>query len=121
MTKKFLSKGQSASGWNSQGGALPILILLAALGILGFLLISNTASFRDQLFNQLFPKPASEAAKPEAPSVPDEILLKFKPGVNQKAKDAVMKRYGITTKDTIPQIDVIVAKVPERAKGKVIQ
>ena len=71
MTRKFLSKGQSAFGRNSQrdvpygtsqGGALPILILLAALGILGFLLISNTASFRDQLFNQLFPKPASQAA-----------------------------------------------------------
>ena len=50
--------------FKDQGGALPILILLAAVGIIGFLLISNTFNFRDNLFSQLFPKPSSYAAKP---------------------------------------------------------
>src|SRR3989344_6866225 len=105
--------------FKDQGGALPILILLAAVGIIGFLLISNTFNFRDNLFSQLFPKPSSQAAKPESQSVPDEILIKFKPGVSDKAKDVVMKQYGISEKNTIPKIDVIVAKVPEKAKDRV--
>ena len=70
MSKKFNSRRDIPDGMfqkdvlngTSQGGALPILILLAAVGILGFLLISNTFDFRDTLFNQLFPKPPSQAA-----------------------------------------------------------
>lgn len=38
-----------------------LLILLAALGILGFLLISNTYDFKDKLFQTIFPKPTSKA------------------------------------------------------------
>ena len=70
MSKKFNSRRDIPDGMfqkdvlngTSQGGALPILILLAAVGILGFLLISNTFDFRDTLFNRLFPKPPSHAA-----------------------------------------------------------
>lgn len=57
-------------------GAVPILILLAAVGLLGFLLISNTADFRDTLFNRLFPKPPSEAVETsqEARDLTNQLL-----------------------------------------------
>ncbi|MBI2040120.1 hypothetical protein HYT18_03535, partial [Candidatus Microgenomates bacterium] len=70
----------------SQKGLAPILlILLAALGIILFILIASSATFRDRLFSQLFPKPTPHAQEP-APQVPDEILLKFKSGVADKIK-----------------------------------
>ena len=48
----------------SQRGVAHIFLLLAVLGLLLFLLISNTFSFRDRLFSNLFPKPPSQAAAP---------------------------------------------------------
>ena len=108
--------------FNSQGGVLPVLILVAAAGILGFLLISNTFDFRDALFNRLFPKPPSSASqKPEPKSVPGEILLKFKPGVSEEVRNNGLKGHSIEVKDTIPQIDVILGKVPDQAKDQVIE
>ena len=120
MPKKFLSKGQPALGRNSQGGALPILILLAAVGMLGFLLISNTASFRDQLFARLFPKPTSQASQ-QAPSVPDEILMKFKPGVPENAKENIRNSHGLKVDDVITQIGVEKVKVAPQARDRVIE
>ncbi|MDP2672119.1 MAG: S8 family serine peptidase [Candidatus Daviesbacteria bacterium] len=102
---------------NNKGFA-PILILLAALGIIIFLLISSTAPFKDKLFSLLYPKPSSLA---QGPSVPDEILIKFKAGVNEKARENVLKAHGLEIKETIPAIEVILAKVPEQAKDKVIE
>ncbi|MBI2040208.1 hypothetical protein HYT18_03975 [Candidatus Microgenomates bacterium] len=41
----------------SEAGIIPplLLILLAALGIILFILISSSATFRDRLFSALFP------------------------------------------------------------------
>lgn len=45
-----------------QAGLAPIiLILLAAAGIIIYLLLTNTASFKDRLFSLLYPKPISKA------------------------------------------------------------
>ena len=110
MPKKF----------NSQGGALPILILLAALGFLGFLLISNTFDFRDALFNRLFPKPPSEASQKKE-SVPGEIVVKFKPAASEKIKQEILNSNGLTQKDNIPEIGAILLKVPEAARDKVLE
>lgn len=46
----------------NQNGAIPILLLVTALGLLAFLLVSNTIDFRNKLFSGLFPKPSSFAA-----------------------------------------------------------
>ena len=56
MTKYF----KELSG-SFQNRVSHLFVLLAALGILGFLLISNTFDFRDNLFSKLFPKPSSKA------------------------------------------------------------
>lgn len=45
-----------------QAGIAHILILLAVVGLLAFLIISNTFGFKDKLFNVLFPKPPSKAS-----------------------------------------------------------
>lgn len=45
----------------NQKGAVPLLLLFTGLGLLVFLFISNTFSFKDRLFNTLFPKPPSHA------------------------------------------------------------
>ncbi|MBI3486369.1 glycosyl hydrolase 53 family protein [Candidatus Daviesbacteria bacterium] len=45
-----------------QKGAIPLLILIAGVGLIVFLIISATFSFRNQTFQTLFPKPSSKAA-----------------------------------------------------------
>lgn len=52
-----------------------ILILLAALGILVFILFSSALPFKDQLFSRLFPKPPSFAATCTASSKNFETTL----------------------------------------------
>src|SRR5258708_4041866 len=47
---------------DQEGGAVPVLVLFAAVGLLAFLVISNTFNFKDSLFSSLFPKPSSQAA-----------------------------------------------------------
>ena len=44
-----------------QKGVVPVFVLLAALGLVGFVVISSSAGFKDKLFAQLFPKPISRA------------------------------------------------------------
>lgn len=46
---------------NQKGLAPIILILLAAIGLILYLLISNTFSFKEGLFSLLYPKPVSKA------------------------------------------------------------
>lgn len=107
--------------YNNKRGVVPILLLLAALGFLVFIFSSSLFPFKDKLFNMLFPKPSSQAAEVKPPSVPDEILLKFKPGVSDKAKNNIKKHFGIKKKDEIAQIGVEIGKVPEKAKDKIIE
>lgn len=45
----------------NQKGTIPILVLISILGVVGFLIISSAAPFKEKLFAQLFPKPASFA------------------------------------------------------------
>lgn len=104
----------------NQKGTVPILFLIAAVGLLIFLFISNTFDFKDKLFGRLFPKPPSHAQE-VSPSVPDEILLKFKPGVDEKTKDNIRKHFGVKKEEVIDKIDVERVKIPEKAKDKVIE
>jgi thermitase len=104
---------------DSQGGAAPILLLLAVLGILVYLLATNTFLFKDRLLGALFPKPASYAQ--EAESVPDEVLIKFKPRVNRHAKDNIRKAFGLEKISEIAEIGIERGKVPEKAKNIIIE
>jgi thermitase len=54
-------------------------------------------------------------------SVPDEILLKFKPGVSQKAQDQITNEHALEVLDTIPHINVHRIKVNPNSKEHVIE
>lgn len=49
------------SSFRSQEGSSPILILLAAFGVLFFLVFSSTLPFKNKLNDLLYPKPVSKA------------------------------------------------------------
>lgn len=105
-----------------EGGAVPLVILLVAVGLIAFLTISNTFNFKDSIFNNLFPKPPSSAKEQtkKLDSVPDEILVKFKGGVDEKTKQNVHKLYGLTKKSSIDKLSVDILKVNEKSKDRVI-
>lgn len=46
----------------SEKGAIPVLLLIAGVGLVGFLLVSSAAPFKDKLFGTLYPKSLSKAA-----------------------------------------------------------
>lgn len=48
--------------YNNQAGIAPILLLVAVVGILGFLAISSSAPFKNNLLTSIFPKEESQAA-----------------------------------------------------------
>ncbi|MDP2672124.1 MAG: Ig-like domain-containing protein [Candidatus Daviesbacteria bacterium] len=106
------------SNINNEAGAIPILLLLAVVGLLIYLFATNTFSFKDRLFNTLFPKPPSHAAEP---SVPGEVIVKFKPGVSDEAKDNIRRAHGLEKESEVEQIGVELNKVPEKAKDKIIE
>ena len=45
----------------NEKGAVPVLVLIAALGLIGFLAVSSSAPLKNKVLDQLFPKPASHA------------------------------------------------------------
>jgi len=47
---------------------LPLLLIVAAVGVISFLLISSSAPFKGGLFGNLFPKQPSQAALSAIPS-----------------------------------------------------
>lgn len=101
-------------------GVAHILLLAAAVGFIVFVLISSSASFKDDLFATLFPKPPSFAAQ-ESKSVPGEILIKFKKETKDTDQDNTLKQHGVEVKSKIKNIDVYVGKVPEQARDRVIE
>jgi len=106
-----------------------ILIVVAIFAIFIFLFIFNKGSYKDMLFARFFPKQpsitkefSSQAVSPPA-SVPDEIVIKFKPLASEKVKQNVLKSYGLSIKDVISGLgtDIIVVKVSSSVKDKVIE
>ena len=110
-----------------EAGALPILLLIATIGLIGFLVVSSSADFKDKLFAQLFSKPASHAvsepiSSPISPSpaasssatpipspVPDTIL----PSVNitNPINGATVKKNTTVNIQTNASDNIAVSKV----------
>lgn len=53
---------------NSQKGFAHILVLIAAIGLVSFLLVSSTGFFKNELFAKLYPKKSSFASGPITPA-----------------------------------------------------
>lgn len=54
--------------FSNQKGALPLLVLVAAVGLISLVAVTTTVQFNDQFFSNLFPKPGSFASAPVTPS-----------------------------------------------------
>ena len=80
-------------------GSAPILILLAAVGLIFFLLVANSFEFKDKLFNLLFPKPPSFAAEP------DEILVSFKKEVPEEDRQVIRSALSLQTEEVVQSKD----------------
>ncbi|MBI2020725.1 Ig-like domain-containing protein [Candidatus Daviesbacteria bacterium] len=59
----------------NERGAVPILIIVAAVGVVAFIAISQTASFRDRIFSQLFSKPSSYAISEPIDSIRPRVSI----------------------------------------------
>lgn len=59
---------------SNQKGAIPLLLLIATVGVIGFLLFSSLAPFKDHLFSIFYPKPPSHAAGSSVVKVVDGKL-----------------------------------------------
>src|SRR4051812_30689276 len=46
---------------SNQKGIAPVLLLLAGVGLITFLLVSNTFDFKSKLFSSAYQKPSSQA------------------------------------------------------------
>lgn len=82
--------GQNGSPrFASEAGVIPVLVLISALGLVAFLVISSSATFKDKLFSQLFPKRSSYALSEPISGPIDSIPPKVKignPGNNTYVK-----------------------------------
>lgn len=63
----------------NQKGALPLIVLIAVVGLIAFMGITSTFSFKSDIFSQLFKKESSYASAPVTPApvpTPDPNLVK---------------------------------------------
>lgn len=84
---------------DKEKGTVPVLVLLAAVGLIVFIVFSSSAGFKDKLFSRLFPKPPSFAAEP------DEVIVKFKKQVPDTERDKVRKQHNLTKESVIESKD----------------
>lgn len=79
--------------FDNQRGVTHLILLISVLGLLAFLLISNTFSFKDRLFSSLFPKASFFAQEANQATVvtsrfsSNELLIKFKKDVRGSIKE----------------------------------
>jgi hypothetical protein len=104
---------------NNQKGVVPILFLVAAIGLIGFIVAANSADFKGGIFADLFPKPSSNAeGLPSQASSQAELVISFKPGTTETTKANIRKHYGLTKMTDVttngPEKDKIPAKVRDQ-------
>ncbi|MBI2595880.1 S8 family serine peptidase [Candidatus Daviesbacteria bacterium] len=126
--KNIIQKGLSIR----QAGIAHLMLLIAVVGLVAFLLISNTFDFKNKIFNALFPKPASKAAEnlDTTKIISNELLVKLKPEIANvlkgKVETAALTETGIASFDEslkkakVKKIE-FVSKKSKVNKGKRVQ
>ncbi len=92
----FINLPKKSSNY-SQVGSIQLLILLSALGLLAFLFISNTFSFKNKIFSLLYPKPSSQAASAINLSATFNSIGIEVPGVTDSSGALEFKKNSETT------------------------
>lgn len=104
---------------NSQKGIAHILILLAAVGLVAFVLMSQSADFKDQLFGQLYEKPSSHAAGPGLVSL-DQLVVRFKGNLSESAQIDILKSYGLEIGATTQESNLVIVKISPDKQSEVM-
>jgi hypothetical protein len=79
------------------------IIMVAALGLVGFLVASNSAVFQDQLFATLYPKQESYAS---GQAVENEVLVKFDKNIDILNKEKLRAKHNVAVTGEINDIGV---------------
>lgn len=109
----------------NQKGIAHILLLIAAVGLIAFLLISNTFGFKDKLFDSFYPKPPSFAqdknnSKEEA-GIPVDLTGKLKVHVLDDFNNkSVSYRYWLTNENEERELQFS-GKEPYEYAGKTVR
>ena len=81
----------------NQKGAAHLLLLLAAVGLIGYILVSSTASFKSKLFSRLYPKSSSFASAPLEFVNSDGQVISSTTTTNTKLKVSYTANTGVGT------------------------
>lgn len=90
-----------------EAGTVPILVMVAVIGLVAFLVFANVAGFKNKLFSSLYPKPTSHA---QSNYTSGEILIQFKAGINEEAKTNARGKVKATQKQLLKKEEKIIIK-----------
>jgi len=101
--------------------ATGILLIMVAVLMIGIILFADKLKTSGMSLSEIIGGiRAPGETPPQENYVPDEILVRFNPGVSGTVQDSISKRYG-SVKEEIPQIKVKVLKVNPEAQDAVIE
>lgn len=98
-----------------------ILLLTSILVFFAFKYADPLGQIKQTISGFLVKNEGQSAVAEERVGVPDEILLKFKPGVQKGHEELIFKLHRLSVKEEIAQIGVKVVKVDEHARDHVIE
>ena len=105
-----------------KAAATNILFIVVAVLIIGIILFADKLKSSGTSLSEIIGGIRANIGK-EAPEeyVPDEILMKFNPGVGKADEDELLQRYSLNEVEEIPEIKVKVLKVNPKALDAVIE
>jgi subtilisin family serine protease len=102
---------------------LIIIFLVAVLIIVATLIIKNFLSSSSTQKTSTIPQQSTQTKQAlPVETVKDQIVVKFKPGTSEQAKQTIMQKYNLIIADTIKmgdQTEVIVFKVDAKERDRV--
>ncbi len=111
-----------------EAGVVPVFVLIAGIGLVAFLVISSSGSFKDRLFSLLYPKPSSYAVSnpisgPVSPSpsptpVPDITAPTV--SITYPVNGSVVRKNTTVVISATASDNVAVVKVEFYAAGKLL-
>jgi len=109
----------------TKGAAISILLIMVAVLMIGIILFSDKLKSSGMSLSEIIggirATQPTNVSHPQEKYVPDEILVKFKPGVAKTYGNKLLQRYGLNETEEIPQIKVKVLKVNPEAQDAVIE
>lgn len=106
--------------WKSLDIFTKIFIIIFAIFIIVTPYITTNLQTITQLASEPTPPVPFSPTFPIEQSVPDEILVKFKPGLSSAIVQQLEKQYKLTKKETIPGLNVEIFTVDQVVRDQII-